>query len=69
MRGLSAVSLSVISAVSSGAHPSNSAATRAVAVEASVKSMPAPHSEGRISSTYVCRMSPASRCATIPFLG
>ena len=69
MRGTGAVSPSVISAVSSGAHPSNSAATRAVAAAASVKSMPATHSAGRFSSTYVCRMSPASRCATIPFPG
>ena len=69
MRGIGAVSPSVISAVSSGAHPSNSAATRAAAPVASVKSMPAIHSAGQFSSTYVCRMSPASRCATIPFPG
>jgi len=51
MRGIGAVSPSVISAVSSGAHPSNSAVTRAVAAAASVKSMPATHSAGRISWT------------------
>ena len=53
MRGIGAVSPSVISAVSSGAHPSNSARTRAVAAAASVKSMLATHSAGRFSSTYV----------------
>jgi hypothetical protein len=51
MRGTGAVSPSVISAVSSGAQPSNSAATRAVAAAGSVKSMPAIHSAGRFSST------------------
>ena len=51
MRGTGAVSPSVISAVSSGAHPLNSAATRAAAAAASVKSMPATHSAERFSST------------------
>lgn len=52
MRGTGAVSPSVISAVSSGAHPPNSAATRAVAAAGSAKSMAATHSAGRVSSTY-----------------
>ena len=51
MRGTGAASPSVISAVSVGADPPNSAAIRAVAAAASVKSMPAIHSAGRFSST------------------
>jgi hypothetical protein len=53
MRGTGAVSPSVIRAVSTGAHPSNSAATcliAAVAAVASVKSIPATHSAVRFSS-------------------
>jgi hypothetical protein len=68
-RGIGAVSPSVISAVSVGAHPSNSAATAADAAAASVKSMSATHSAERLSSTYVCRTSAASPWATIPFPG
>jgi hypothetical protein len=46
------ISPSVISAVDSGAYPSNSAAARAAAA-AAAKSMLAMRSAGRFSSTYV----------------
>ena len=50
-RRTGAVSPSVISAVSSGAQPSNSSAIRAVAAAASVKSMAANQSCGLVSAT------------------
>ena len=50
-RRVGVVSASVISAVSCVAQPSNSAATRAVAAAASVKSMLSNHCSGRVSTT------------------
>ena len=60
---------SVTRARSPGARPANSAAIRAVAAAASVKSRPANHSPGRASWTYAWITPPASRWAVMPLPG
>lgn len=69
MRATGAVSPSVISALSSGAQPSNSAATRAVAAEASVKSIAGDPVGGAVQLHVRVQDVSASRCATIPLSG